>query len=90
MIKIKTEDAFVILKVGVREIIFHEMEYSAFKGEIFVLRAGNRVQIEPEELSFIQYNLLFYKHSPFYNREDMDILDIKPLLKKFNWVSKTN
>ena len=90
MIQIQTEGAFVILKVGNREIILHEMEYFTFKEEIFVLRAGNRVQIEPKELSFVHYNLLFHKHAPCYNRKDLDMLDIKPLLKKYNWVSKIN
>lgn len=88
MIQIENQDAFVILKYGIRRIIFHEMEYSSFKEELFVLRGENKVKIEPEELTFINFNLLYYKHTPFYNKTVSDILDINPLIKKFSWSTK--
>lgn len=89
-LQIKTFGAFTILKYGIREIILHEMEYSSFKEEIFVLRGENRVKIECEDISFLNFNLMFHKHIPFYNRKMDDILDIKPLLKKYTWSSKIN
>jgi len=89
-LQIKTFGAFIILKYGIREIILHEMEYSSFKEEIFILRGENRVKIECEDISFLNFNLLYHKHIPFYNGTMNDILDIKPLLKKYTWSSKIN
>ena len=73
-----------------RAIIIHELEYSSFKENLFVLGAGKRVQIKPEEISFIDFNLIFFKHIPNYNNPVQPFLDVKHLLSKCNWTSKQN
>ena len=90
MIQIETIHSHTHLKLGRREIILHEMEYSSFKDELFVLNEEKRVKINPEELSFLDFNLLYHKHSPLYSNEKLKHLDIKYLLDKYKWVSKTH
>jgi len=65
------------------------MEYSSFKDNIFVLEGEKRVKIKPEELTFVDFNILFNRHNPVYNNPLQRKLDMGYLLKTFTW-SKTN
>lgn len=88
MIQIITKDASTHIIFGRRTIILHSMEYSSFKEDLFVLRAGKSTKINPEDLSLIDFHLLFHKHIPQYQDSTIPHLDIKPLLNKYTWASK--
>jgi hypothetical protein len=87
MITIQTKGCSVHLSFHRKTIILHEMEYSSFKENLFVLEGSKRTQIQPEDLSWIDFHLLFFKHKPVYNDPLQDKLDMEYLLKNFSWSS---
>jgi hypothetical protein len=90
MIHIETKHSFTTLSCLTRLIIFNEWEYDTFKENLFVLEGKNRTQINPEDLKFGDFQLLFYKHIPNYNDETQIRLDIEHLLQKCYWTTTEN
>ena len=88
MIKIELVESHRYLKFNHRAIIIHELDYSVFVDNLYVLTQGNRVKIKPEELSFVDFNLIYHKHIPEYKDYQQPKLDIAHLLQQIKWVSK--
>jgi hypothetical protein len=90
MLEIVKNGCFQYILFGTRAIIFHEMEYSSFKDNIFVLEGEKRYKINPEELTFVDFNILFNRHKPVYNNPVQRKLDMDYLLKTFTWSNINN
>lgn len=97
MVEIKEEKYAIKLILMGRSLIIPKEEYLTFKENLIVEYNENKwvddnyvdipisKRIEIEELSFVDFNLLYYKHQPNYNDTQMKKLNIRHLLSVCNW-----
>lgn len=90
MINITTKGSSVHITFARKTIILHEMEYSSFKENLFILEGSKRYQIQPEEMGVVEFSLLYHKHKPVYNDPHQRKLDMEHLLTSFSWSSTEN
>jgi hypothetical protein len=90
MIQVVQDDLLVELIYSTRKVIIPIKWYNTFNENLFVeYGQGKRVKMSIEELTFGDFNLIWYKHAPKYNDIFQRRLDVEHLLSVCKWVSET-
>lgn len=85
MIKILQKDDMVMIKVLTKAIIMHQFQYEQFKENLFIETKNDKRKVDVNDLSFVDFNLLYYKHKPNYADKDRPTLNIEFLLENYSW-----
>jgi len=89
MIKIKKTDyTYEVIRDNKKIIIPTEM-FKDFQENLFVSYGDREEQITIEDLSYVDFNLIFYKHIPHYSDLTQRKLDMKLLKSVCDWSSET-
>jgi len=88
MIKIDIDDLIVELSYFNSNVVLTRKGYDVFKDNLFVEYNGKKQQIEPNELTILDFNLIWYKHRPNYSNPSQRKLDVEHLLSVCNWTSE--
>jgi len=76
------------LKMMTKRILVNVFEWESFKDNLFYYEDKKRIKISPEDLIWVDFNLIHGKHRPNYRDEKQRRFDIEHLLSKTNWVSR--
>jgi hypothetical protein len=90
MIKINQTPYNYEITCGNQKIVIPTEMYQAFQENLFVSYGKNiEKQITPEELTFVDFNLLFQHHAPHYADDKMRRLNMELLKEVCKWTSET-
>jgi hypothetical protein len=87
MVTIKKFEHQMELRMLTKTILVSVFEWETFKDNLYYYEENNRVKISPEELTWVDFNLIHGRHKPNYRNEKQRRFDVEHLLRKTTWAS---
>jgi len=89
MIEVKKNDYTYDVIFENKKVIIPKEMFDDFQENLFVIQGGMEEQITLEDLSYVDFNLIFYQHIPHYGDLTQRKLNIKHLQSVCDWTSET-